>query len=339
LGEPPVDGRFRGEEDDQMKMKTFACTLLWCAAMLGGQTALAQAFPTRPVTIVVPYPPGGLIDIVARQIQPRLQTELGQSVIIENRAGAGGNVGAEAVARATPDGHTLLLANPSLAISPLIYPKLNYRPEDFAHIGQYGTVPNVLVVNPLVPAKNVAEFIEYVKKNPGKLNYASPGYGTSPQMSSELFKAMTGTFVVHIPFRGSGPAQAAMLANETQMMFDNLPPQLAHIRSGKVRALAVTSLTRSNVLPDLPTLDEAGLKGYEVTAWFGLVAPPATPRPVVMRLNEALNKTTQDPKVRESLVASGATVIQGTPEQFRDFIKGEMVKWAPIVKRANIVPD
>jgi tripartite-type tricarboxylate transporter receptor subunit TctC len=323
-----------------MKMKTLVRALLWCAAMLCGQPALAQTFPTRPVTIVVPYPPGGLIDIVARQIQPRLQTELGQSVIIETRAGAGGNIGAEVVARAAPDGHTLLLANPSLAISPLIYPKLNYRPiEDFAYVGQYGTVPNVLVVNPAVPAKSVPELIAYLKKNPGKLNYASPGYGTSPQLSAELFKIMTGTFIVHIPFRGSGPAQAAMLANETQIMLDNMPPQLPHIRSGKVRALAVTSSTRSSVLPDLPTLDEAGLKGYQVVSWFGLVAPAATPRAVVMRLNEALNKTTQDPKVRELLVAGGATVIQGTPEEFLAFVKAEQVKWAPVVKRANIVPD
>ena len=320
-------------------MKTLGSVLLWCAAVFGGQAAFAQAFPARPVTIVVPYPPGGLIDLVARQIQARYQQELGQPVVIENRSGAGGNVGAEVVAHAAPDGYTLLLANPSLAISPLIYPKLNYRPEDLTYVGQYGTVPNVLVVNPAVPVTTVQELIAYAKKNPGKLNYASPGYGTSPQMSSELFKAMTDTFIVHIPFRGSGPAQAAMLANETQMMFDNLPPQLPHIRSGKVRALAVTSLTRSPVLPDLPTVDESGLKGYEVTAWFGLAAPPGTPQAVVMRLNEALNKTTQDPKVREALAANGATVIQGTPEGFRDFVKGQMVKWAPVVKRANIVPD
>ena len=321
-------------------MKTLAFAMLCGAAVLGSATAHAQAFPTRPVTIVVPYPPGGLIDLVARQIQARFQTELGQSVIIENRSGAGGNVGAEAVARASADGHTVLLANPSLAISPLIYAKLNYKPiEDFAYIGQYGTVPNVLVVNPSIPAKNVREFIDYVKKNPGKLNYGSPGYGTSPQMSSELFKAMSNTFIVHIPFRGSGPAQAAMLSGEIQMMFDNLPPQLPHIKSGKVRALAVTSLKRSPVVPDLPTLDEIGLKGYEVTAWFGLVAPAATPKPVVARLNEALNKTTQDPQVKQALESNGATVIQGTPDGFRDYVKSQMTMWAPVVKRANIVVE
>lgn len=321
-------------------MKTLVSILASCVALLGAHTAVAQNYPTRPVTIVVPYPPGGLIDLVARQIQARFGTELGQSVIIENRSGAGGNVGAEAVARASADGYTLLLANPSLAISPLIYPKLNYKPiEDFAYIGQYGTVPNVLVVHPSIPAKTVQEFIAYVKQNPGKLNYGSPGYGTSPQMSSELFKAMTNTFIVHIPFRGSGPSQAAMLSGEIQMMFDNLPPQLPHIRSGKVRALAVTSLKRSPVVPDLPTLDEAGLKGYEVTAWFGLVAPAATPKPVVARLNEALNKTTQDPKVKELLESNGATVIQGQPDAFRDYVKAQTVMWAPVVKRANIVPD
>ena len=320
------------------EMKTFIRTLLCWTAMLSGQV-FAQAFPTRPVTIISPFPPGGLNDITVRRIQPRLQVELGQAVIIENRSGAAGNVGAEYVARAAPDGYTLLNASPPVAISPLIYPKLNYRPEHFAYVGQYATVPNVLVVHPSVPATTIEELIAYARKSPGKLNYASPGSGTTPHISAELFKTMTETFIVHIPFRGSGPAQAAMLANETQVTFDNLPPLLQHIRSGKMRALAVTSLTRSPVLPDLPTVDESGLKGYEVTAWLGLAAPPGTPEAVVMRLNEALNRTTQDPKVRESLVASGATVIQGTPEAFRDFVKAETVKWAPVVKRANIAPD
>jgi len=296
----------------------------------------AQGYPARAVTIVVPYPPGGLIDIVARILQPRFQVELGQSVVIENRSGAGGNVGAEAAARAAPDGYTLLLANPSLGISPHLYAKLNYHPvEDFAWVGMYGTVPNVLVVHPSVPAKSVPEFIAYVKKNPGKLNYASPGYGTSPQMSMEMFKAMTNTYIVHIPFRGSGPSQAAMLAGETQCMFDNLPPQLPHIRSGKVRALAVTSLKRSPVMPELPTLDESGLKGYEVTAWFGLVAPAATPREIVARLNQALNRATADAQVRDALVSRGATIVQHSPEDFLAFIRAETAKWGPVVKRAG----
>ena len=309
------------------------------AAALAGPAAFAQAFPTRTVVVVVPYPPGGLIDIVARIIQPRLQTELGQTVVVENRSGAGGNVGAESVARASPDGHTLLLANPSLGISPHLYPKLAYKPLGFAYVGQYGTVPNVLVVHPSIPANSVKELIAYAKKNPGKLNYASPGYGTSPQMSMELFKSMTETFIVHIPFRGSGPAQAAMLANETQLMFDNVPPQLAHIKSGKVRALAVTSLTRSKVLPEVPTLDEAGLKGYEVTAYFGLVAPPGTSREVVLKLNDALNRTTRAPEVRDALEGRGAVVIQGTPEQFLAFVKAETEKWGPVIKRAGITVE
>jgi tripartite-type tricarboxylate transporter receptor subunit TctC len=302
--------------------------------------ACAQSFPSRTVTIVVPYPPGGLIDLVARILQPRFQQELGQSVVVENKSGAGGNVGAEAVVRSTPDGHTVLLANPSLGISPSMYPKLPYSPlKDLAQIGIYGTVPNVLVVHPSIPASTVPDLIAYLRQNPGKFNYASPGYGTSPQMSMEMFKAMTNTFIVHIPFRGSGPAQAAMMSGETQLMFDNLPPQLPHIKSGKVRPIALTSLKRSSAVPDVPTLDEAGLKGYEVTAWFGLSAPAATPREVIQRLNQALNNSTRDPKVRESLESRGATVIQHTPEDATAFVKNEIDKWAPVVKRSGVAPD
>jgi tripartite-type tricarboxylate transporter receptor subunit TctC len=196
-------------------MRRIVCFI---AVLLASGAAAAQGFPSRSLTIVVPYPPGGLIDIVARIIQPRMQAELGRPVLVENRSGAGGNVGAESVARAAPDGHTLLLANPSLGISPHMYAKLAYSPlKDFAYVGLYGTVPNVLVVHPSLPANSVQELVAHLKKNPGKLNYASPGYGTSPQMSMELFKGMTGTFIVHIPFRGSGPAQAAMLAGETEL--------------------------------------------------------------------------------------------------------------------------
>lgn len=302
--------------------------------------AVGQAYPSKPVNIIVPYPPGGLIDLVARIIQADLQKELGQSVLVENRSGAGGNVGAEFVARAAPDGYTLLLGNPSLGISESLYPKLNYRPlQDLAYVGQYGKVPNILTVHPSFPAKTIQELIEHLKKNPGKYNYGSPGYGTSPQLSVELFKQHTNTFVVHIPFRGSGPATAAFMANEVQMMFDNLPPQVPNIKAGKARALAVSSLKRSAIFPDVPTLDEAGLKGFEVTSWFGLNAPAATPKEVVARLNQALNKVTSTPEVREKLTSRGAEVIQGTPEQYLAFVKGEYDKWGPVIKRAGIKPD
>ncbi len=314
--------------------------ILAAIAGLAPAIALAQNFPVRAVTIIVPYPPGGLIDLVARIIQPRMQTELGQTVVIENRTGAGGNVGAEAVVRAPADGYMLLLGNPSLGISPSLYKKLSYDPlKDLSYIGQYGRVPNVLIVNPSVPAKSVAELIALLKANPGKYNYGSPGYGTSPQMSMELFQGMTNTQVVHIPFRGAGPATAAMYAGEIQMMFDNLPPRVPDIKSGKVRALAVTSLNRNPVVPELATLDELGLKGYDVTSWFGLNAPAGTPAPVIARLNEALNRVTSDPAVREQLVSRGAEVVQGTPQSYFDFVKAEIAKWTPVVKRAGVTVD
>ena len=300
--------------------------------------ASAQNFPTRPITIVVPYPPGGLIDLVARIIQAPMQADLGQAVAVENRAGAGGNVGADLVAHASADGYTLLLANPSLAISPSIYRKLNYRPiEDFAYVGRFGSVPNVLVVNPTLPVKTAQDLVAYARKHPGQLNYGSPGYGTSPQLSSELFKSMTQTFIVHIPFRGAGPSIAALLANDVQMMIDNIPPQVPLIKAGKVRALAVTSLHRVNVLPDVPTMDEVGLKGYEIVSWFGLAAPAGTPPAVVKRLNDALNRSSQDPKARAALEGRGATVVQVSPEDFTAFVKSETAKFAPIVKRAGVV--
>jgi len=303
-------------------------------------SAQAQTFPSRPVTIVVPYPPGGLIDLVARLLQPYLQTELGVSVLAENHTGAGGNLGAEVVARSAPDGYTLLLANPSLAISPTLYKKLNYRPiEDFAYVGRYGSVGNVMVVNNNVPAKTAQELIAYAKHNPGKLNYGSPGYGTSPQLSGELFKTMSGTFIVHIPFRGGGPAGAALLGGEIEVQFDNIPPQVGNIKAGKVRALAVTSLKRNSAIPDVPTLDEIGLKGYEVVSWFGLAARAGTPRESIQRLNAALNSATRNPKLREALESRGADVVQGTPEDFLNFVKNEIAKFAPVIKRTGVQVD
>ncbi|MGH8765186.1 MAG: Bug family tripartite tricarboxylate transporter substrate binding protein [Burkholderiales bacterium] len=314
--------------------------LLAVFALVFSTSTLGQAFPNRPVTIVVPYPPGGLIDLVARALQPYLQTELGVSVLVENHSGAGGNVGAEVVARSAPDGYTLLLANPSLAISPTLYKKLNYRPiEDFAYVGRYGSVGNVMVVNPNVPAKTAQELIAYAKAHPGKLNYGSPGYGTSPQLSGELFKNMSNTFIVHIPFRGGGPASAALLGGEIEIQFDNIPPQVGNIKAGRVRALAVTSLKRNSAIPDVPTLDEVGLKGYEVVSWFGLAARAGTPRESVLRLNTALNNATKNPKLREVLESRGAVVVQGSPEDFTNFVKNEIAKFAPVIKRTGVMVE
>jgi tripartite-type tricarboxylate transporter receptor subunit TctC len=311
--------------------------LIAAIAFAASTAAHAQAFPNRPVTIVVPYPPGGLIDLVARALQPFLQQELGVNVVAENRAGAGGNVGAEVVARAQPDGYTLLLANPSLAISPTLYKKLNYNPiDDFAYVGRYGSVANVMVANPSQPFKTAQELIAYAKQNPGKLNYGSPGYGTSPQLSGELFKTMSNTFIVHIPFSGAGPATAAMLGGNIEMMFDNIPPQVGNIKAGKVRALAVTGLKRNSAIPEVPTLDEVGLKGYEVTSWFGLVTRAGTPREAVMRLNTALNNASRNPKLKEILESRGADVVQGSPEDFLAFVKNEIAKFAPVIKRTGV---
>lgn len=311
--------------------------ILGVAFAIASAAAQAQTFPSRQVTIIVPYPPGGLIDLVARGLQPFLQAELGVTVVAENRSGAGGNVGAEVVARSQPDGYTLLLANPSLAISPTLYKKLNYRPiEDFAYIGRYGSVANVMVANINQPFKTAQELIAFAKKNPGRLNYGSPGYGTSPQLSGELFKTMTGTFIVHIPFAGAGPSTAAMLGGNIEMMFDNIPPQVGNIKAGKVRALAVTSLKRNSALPDVPTLDEIGLKGYEVVSFFGLAARAGTPPETIARLNTALNNATRTPKLRELLELRGAAVSQGTPEEFTNFIKAETAKFAPVIKRAGV---
>jgi tripartite-type tricarboxylate transporter receptor subunit TctC len=311
--------------------------LIAALALAFATGAQAQTFPNRPVTIIIPYPPGGLIDLVARALQPFLQQELGVNVITENRSGAGGNVGAEVVARSAPDGYTLLLANPSLAISPTLYKKLNYRPlEDLAYVGRYGSVANVLVANVNQPFKTAQELIAYAKKNPGKLNYGSPGYGTSPQLSGELFKAMSNTFIVHIPFSGAGPSTAAMLGGEIETMFDNIPPQVGNIKAGKVRALAVTSLQRNPAIPEVPTLDEIGLKGYEVVSFFGLAARAGTPRESIVRLNTALNNATRTPKLREILESRGAVVVQGTPEDFTNFIKAEIAKFAPVIKRTGV---
>lgn len=276
---------------------------LW---VLAAPLSMAQAWPARPIRLVVPFPPGGLIDNMARLVGGRLAQELGQPVVIDNKPGAGGNVGAAEAARAPADGYTLLMASPALTISPAIYKTLPYQPAQLAPVALMGRVPNVLVVNPASGIHRVQDLVARAKAAPGKLNYASNGNGTSLHLSAELFKRRSETFITHVPYRGSAAAITAMLSGEVDMMFDNLPSAIGQIQAGKLRALAVTTAQRSSALPDVPTLAEAGMAGFNVSAWFGVAAPAGLPAPVAVRLADALQKIVAHPEVVAAMQRQGA---------------------------------
>ncbi len=304
--------------------------------------AHAQAWPTRPVQIVVPYAAGGPVDVSARVLAPKLQEALGQPVLVENRVGAGGNIGADYVAKSAPDGHTLVIgAIATHAINPALYPKLPYDPlRDFRHVALLIQVPNVLVVNNDLPVRSVGELADFARKNPGKLDFASGSTGSTGHLAGELFKQLTGTYMVHIPYKGSAPATADLFAGRVHLMFDNLASALPHIKAGRVRALAVTTLKRSAFVPDLPTLDEAGLKGFDLTTWWGVMAPGKTPEAVVQRLAAEIGRALQQPDVRERFAAmgsSGPTVR--TPAEFSAFVERELKTYAPLVRRSGASVD
>ncbi|MBX9772904.1 MAG: tripartite tricarboxylate transporter substrate binding protein [Xanthobacteraceae bacterium] len=302
---------------------------------LGGR-ALAQSFPARPVRWVVPYPPGGATDIVARIVGAYLTESLGQQVVIENRPGAGNNLGTEAVVNAAPDGHTFLLVNPANAINATLYKKLSFNYlKDTIQVAGIIRVPNVMEVHPSVPAKTVAEFIAYAKANPGKINWATSGNGTSVHLSGELFKMMTGVELLHVPYRGSAPALTDMLAGNVHVMFDNLPPSLPHIKAGKLRALGVTTAQRSAALPDVPTVGET-VAGYEASAFFGLAVPKGTPAAIVERLNRDVNAALKDPKVSARLADLGGIQIGGSPADFTKLVEGETAKWEKVIKVGKV---
>jgi tripartite-type tricarboxylate transporter receptor subunit TctC len=311
--------------------------------------ALAQsAWPNKPVKIIVPFAPGGTTDILARAIAPELSKAFGQSFIVENRAGAGGNVGADAVAKSAPDGYTLLMGTVGThGINKALYPNLPYNPvKDFAPITLVADVPNVMVINAEKAAKlkinSVTDFIQYARANPGKINMASSGNGTSIHLSGELFKSMTGTFMVHFPYRGSSPALLDMIGGSMDVMFDNLPSSLPHIRSGKLKALAVTSTTRSGALPDTPTMEQAGgpsLKGYDASSWFGLLAPAGTAPDTVNRIQQEVAKSFNKPEIKEKLLSQGAIPGGNTPAEFAAKIDGEIKKWAQVVKASGAKVD
>jgi tripartite-type tricarboxylate transporter receptor subunit TctC len=313
---------------------------------LTGTGVQAQGFPSKPVRVVVPFPAGGTTDIVARLISADLQKMWGQPVVVENRAGAGGGIGAEAVAKSPPDGYTLLMGTVGTqAINLPLYTqgggKLPYHPlNDFAPITNIAAVPNVMVVPATLPVNTVQEFIDLARTRPGRLNMASSGNGTSIHMAGELFKSMTRTYMVHLPYRGSAPALQDLIAGNTQVMFDNLPSALPHIRSGRLKALAVTSTVRSPALPNVPTMEEAaGLKGFDATAWFGLLAPAGTPREVVVKIQQDVAKVLAQRDIQDRFVLQGALPVGDTPEQFAAYIKSEIDKWTKVVKFAGAKID
>jgi tripartite-type tricarboxylate transporter receptor subunit TctC len=310
--------------------------------------AAAQAWPSKPVRIVVPFPPAGTTDILARALAPELQRAFGQPFVVENKPGAGGNIGAAEVAKAAPDGHTLLMGTVGThAINPALYAKMPYdHVRDFVPVTLVAGVPNVLVLNPGMAQRysvaSVADLARAARANPDKLTFASSGNGTSIHLSGELFKALTGTQMVHSPYRGSGPALLDLMAGNVDLMFDNLPSAMPHIKSGKLLALAVTSATRSSALPELPTVAEAGgatLASFEASSWFGLLAPAGTPMDIVNRIQQETAKALATPAMRERLQSQGAIPSGNTPTEFARLIDAETRKWAPVVKASGAKVD
>ena len=301
--------------------------------------AWAQSYPTRPVRLVVGFPPGGPTDIVARLMGQWLLERLGQPLVIENRPGAGGNIATQAVINAPADGYTLLMASHANAINATLYSSLSFNfIRDVTPVAGLVQVPNVLEVNPAVPANTVAEFIAYAKSNPGKLSYASAGNGTSAHLAAELFKTMTGVELLHVPYRGSGPALVDVLSGQVQVMFDAIPSSIEHIKAGKLRALAVTTARRSDALPDIPVIADT-VRGYDTSGWFGVGAPAGTPAEIVDKLNKEINAGLADPKMKARFAELGASTMITTPAEFVTYIAAETDKWAKAVKFSGAKAD
>jgi tripartite-type tricarboxylate transporter receptor subunit TctC len=313
------------------------CSVLCAALFVPAAPAAAADYPTRPVMLVVAFTPGGPSDVLARIVGKKMEDVLGQPVVIENRPGGGGNIAADSVAHATPDGYTLLMGNNSiLATNESLFKQLSYSPQkDFAPIMLIGTQANILVVNPQVPALSLKELIALCKAQPGKINFASSGYGAAAHLAGELFKAEAKVDIVHVPYKGAAPALQDVIGGHDQMMFATAASVLGHIKIGKVRALAVTTLKRTSAMPELPTMDEAGLKGFDASTWHGLVAPAGTPPEVIAKLHMAATAALQDKGVKESLDRLGVDIVGGTPAEFKAYIAAEIPKWTAIVKASG----
>jgi tripartite-type tricarboxylate transporter receptor subunit TctC len=300
--------------------------------------AFAQAYPNKPVRMIVGFPPGGGTDVVARVISAKLSEWWGQAVAVENKPGATGTIGADSVAKSAPDGYTLIMGHVnSHAIAPNLFKKLPYDAiKDFAAVSYVGYVPNVLAVHPSVPAKSVKELVALLKSKPGQLNYASSGNGSTQHLAGEMFKQLTGTEIVHVPYKGSGDAIKDLLGGVVAMNFDTMPPVLPHVQSGKLRGLAISTPKRLAQLPDVPTFEEEGIRGFDVTNWYGVMAPAGTPREIVQKLNADINKAMQVPEVRSRLEAVGTQLNEQSAAQFEAFMKAEVAKYAKLIKSANI---
>jgi tripartite-type tricarboxylate transporter receptor subunit TctC len=325
-----------------MKRVGFVVALALLAASVAPERAqpAEPEYPNRPLRYIVAFPPGGASDIIARIVAPALSESLGQQIVVDNRAGANGIIGAQIAAQATPDGYTIFGCNiASLAVSPALYRKLGYDPGAFTPIGLIASNPNALTVHPSIPAKTISEFIALAKFRPGQLNYASAGVGTSPQLSMELFKTTARIDILHVPYRGVGPALVDLMAGQVHAMFSTVPSVLGAIRSGKVRVLGVTSTTRFPDLPDVPTIAESGMPGFEVISWQGLCTPDGVPKAVLARIGAGLAKALDMPDTRKQLVAQGFQVNALTAEKFGAFIRSERAKWAKVVKDVGIVPQ
>jgi tripartite-type tricarboxylate transporter receptor subunit TctC len=306
----------------------------------GSVHAQQAAFPSKPIRLILPFAPGGPSDIVGRVLSQKMSEQMGQQVVTDNRAGAGGNLGLELAAKAPPDGHTLVIASPTLAISPSLYKKLNYDPQkDFAPLSTVANIPNVMLVHNSVPAKTVKEFIDLARRSPGKLNYGSSGAGSTTHLSSEILSNMSKLKMVHVPYKGQGLALSGLMSGQVDMMIMAVPSAQGMVQANKVRALAVLAENRVGALPSVPTMAEAGVKDFVVNVWFGVLAPAATPRDVVARLNSELVKTVAAPDVRERFTGAGIEPASSTPEQFGAYIRSETARYAKVIREAGITVE
>ena len=313
---------------------------LCMGVMAAAGSAAAQAFPTKTVRLILPFPPGGPSDILGRAIAQKLTEQLGQQVIADNRAGAGGNLGLELTAKAPPDGHTLVLSSPLISLSPLLYSKLNYDPnKDLTPVSLVALIQNVVLVHPSVPAKNLKELVQVARASPGKLNYGSGGVGTTTHLAPELFMSMTKTKMVHVPFKGSGLALIGLIGGQVDVLIMAVPAAEAQVKAGRARALAVISEKRATPLPNIPTSKEAGFENFVVDIWYGILAPSGTPPALITRLNSEINKALGTPDLKERLLQAGIQPLGNTPEQFGSFIRSEATRYAKVIKDAGIQPQ